>query len=102
MTVVVPVYVFAPLNVHVPVPLLVTEVPVPLPSDIDTTSPKYLRDKYAIVGVGETDYMRGSGRTTRALATWAVAELSYRLFEVRFLALKARFTPGRAPALSPA
>jgi peptidoglycan/LPS O-acetylase OafA/YrhL len=37
-----------------------------------------------------------------ALATWAVAELSYRLFEVRFLALKARFTPGRAPALSPA
>jgi acetyl-CoA acetyltransferase len=45
---------------------------VPLPSDVDTTSPKYLRDKYAIVGVGETAYMRGSGRTTRALATWAV------------------------------
>src|SRR5437660_10561373 len=45
---------------------------VPLPSDIDTTSPKYLRDKYAIVGVGETEYMRGSGKTTRALATWAV------------------------------
>ena len=34
--------------------------------------PKYLRDKYAIVGVGETTYTRGSGRTTRALGTWAV------------------------------
>src|SRR5207237_8636845 len=45
---------------------------VPLPTDIDTTSPKFLRDKYAIVGVGETAYMRGSGRTTRVLATWAV------------------------------
>src|SRR5215467_14986623 len=45
---------------------------MPLPSDIDATSPKYLRDKYAIVGVGETEYMRGSGKTTRALATWAV------------------------------
>jgi peptidoglycan/LPS O-acetylase OafA/YrhL len=28
-----------------------------------------------------------------ALGTWALAELSYRLFEVRFLALKARFAP---------
>ena len=45
---------------------------MPLPSNIDTTSPKYLRDKYAIVGVGETTYMRGSAQTTRALATWAV------------------------------
>src|SRR5580692_2090840 len=45
---------------------------MPLPTDIDATSPKYLRDKYAIVGVGETEYMRGSGKTTRALATWAV------------------------------
>src|ERR1700753_2345538 len=34
--------------------------------------PKYLRDKYAIVGVGETTYTRGSGITTRALGTWAV------------------------------
>jgi acetyl-CoA acetyltransferase len=48
------------------------EDPSPLPSDIDATTPKHLRDKYAIVGVGETAYMRGSGRTTRALATWAV------------------------------
>src|SRR5881628_551002 len=45
---------------------------MPLPADTDTTSPKYLRDKYAIVGVGETTYTRGSGVTTRALGTWAV------------------------------
>ncbi|TBR27387.1 MAG: hypothetical protein EPO10_18390, partial [Reyranella sp.] len=43
-----------------------------MPAETDTTSPKYLRDKYAIVGVGETAYMRGSGMTTRALGTWAV------------------------------
>ncbi len=40
--------------------------------DIDATIPKYLRDKYAIVGVGETTYTRGSGMTTRALGTWAI------------------------------
>jgi acetyl-CoA acetyltransferase len=46
---------------------------MPMPtSEVDATSPKFLRDKYAIVGVGETKYMRGSGKTTRALATWAV------------------------------
>src|SRR5690348_11339880 len=45
---------------------------MPMPNETDTTSPKYLRDKYAIVGVGETTYMRGSGMTTRALGTWAV------------------------------
>ncbi len=44
----------------------------PLTADVDATSPKYLRDKYAIVGVGETPYMRGSGISTRALGTWAV------------------------------
>ena len=43
-----------------------------LTGDIDASSGKFLRDKYAIVGVGETTYMRGSGVTTRALATWAV------------------------------
>jgi acetyl-CoA acetyltransferase len=43
-----------------------------LHAEIDATSPKHLRDKYAIVGVGETTYMRGSGITTRALGTWAV------------------------------
>ena len=46
---------------------------MPLPrSEVDATTPKYLRDKYAIVGVGETTYTRGSGRTTRALGSWAV------------------------------
>src|SRR5260221_11633396 len=46
---------------------------MPLPSsDADTSTPKYLRDKYAIGGVGETTYTRGSGKTTRAVATWAV------------------------------
>src|SRR6201993_1555608 len=45
---------------------------MPLPADTDSTTPKYLRDKYAIVGVGETTYTRGSGKTTRALGTWAV------------------------------
>lgn len=40
--------------------------------DIDATTPKHLRDKYAIVGVGESTYTRGSGLTTRALGTWAV------------------------------
>ena len=28
---------------------------MPLPADTDVSTPKYLRDKYAIVGVGETD-----------------------------------------------
>lgn len=41
-------------------------------NDVDATSNRYLRGKYAIVGVGETQYMRGSGRTTRALGTEAV------------------------------
>ena len=40
--------------------------------DVDTSSPRSLRDRYAIVGVGETAYMRGSGVTTRALGTTAV------------------------------
>lgn len=41
-------------------------------SDTDATTPKYLRNKYAIVGVGETTYRRGSTETTRNLATWAI------------------------------
>src|ERR1700691_2115913 len=46
---------------------------MPLPhQEVDGTTPKYLRDKYAIVGVGETTYTRGSDTTTRALGTWAV------------------------------
>jgi acetyl-CoA acetyltransferase len=34
--------------------------------------PGGLRDKYCIVGVGETEYSRNSGRTTRAMAVEAV------------------------------
>src|SRR5262244_2734037 len=46
---------------------------MPLPrEDVDATTPRFLRDKYAVVGVGETAYMRGSDMTTRALATIAV------------------------------
>ena len=35
-------------------------------------TPIHLRDKYTIVGVGETPYLRGSGKTTRALANLAI------------------------------
>ena len=45
---------------------------MPLPADTDASTPKHLRDKYAIVGVGETPYTRGSGKTTRAMGTFAV------------------------------
>jgi acetyl-CoA acetyltransferase len=41
-------------------------------SEIDASSQKFLRGKYAICGVGETSYRRGSDETTRALATWAI------------------------------
>ena len=41
-------------------------------SDTDASTPKFLRNKYAIVGVGETPYRRGSQETTRNLATWAI------------------------------
>lgn len=41
-------------------------------SSIDATTESFLRNKYAIVGVGETSYRRGSEETTRNLATWAV------------------------------
>jgi acetyl-CoA acetyltransferase len=40
--------------------------------EADASTPRFLRDKYAIVGVGETTYTRGSDRTTRALGTWAL------------------------------
>ncbi|MCP4222948.1 MAG: hypothetical protein GY773_06370, partial [Actinomycetia bacterium] len=39
---------------------------------IDATTEPFLRNKYAIVGVGETTYRRGSQETTRNLATWAL------------------------------
>jgi len=41
-------------------------------SDIDASTPRFLRGRYAIVGVGETTYRRGSSETTRNLATWAI------------------------------
>jgi acetyl-CoA acetyltransferase len=43
-----------------------------MPSEIEASSGGALCDRYAIVGVGETSYVRGSGKTTRALATWAI------------------------------
>ena len=39
---------------------------------MDSHMETYLRNKYAIVGIGETAYLRGAGRTTRALANTAV------------------------------
>jgi acetyl-CoA acetyltransferase len=45
---------------------------MPQPGEIEATSAPHLRDRYAIAGVGETAYVRGSGRTTRALATAAI------------------------------
>jgi acetyl-CoA acetyltransferase len=45
---------------------------MPMPENIEGTTPKYLRDKYAVVGVGETEYRRGSTSSTRAMATQAV------------------------------
>ena len=41
-------------------------------SDIDAASGRHLRGKYAIVGIGETTYTRGSGTTTRAMGTHAI------------------------------
>src|ERR671918_3077937 len=41
-------------------------------SEIDATSRGALRDRYAIVGIGETSYVGGAGKPTRALATWAI------------------------------
>jgi len=41
-------------------------------AETDVSTPKFLRDKYAIIGVGETAYTRGMGRTTRWMATQAV------------------------------
>lgn len=38
----------------------------------DATTSTSLRDKYAIVGVGETEYSRNSGRNTRAMAVEAI------------------------------
>jgi len=45
---------------------------MPLPADVDTSSPRHLSDNYAIVGVGEITYTCGSRMTTRSLGTCAV------------------------------
>ncbi len=41
-------------------------------TEIEGTTPRFLRDRYAIVGVGETAYTRDSGRTTRHMAVEAM------------------------------
>jgi hypothetical protein len=39
---------------------------MPLPrEDVDATTPQFLRDKYAVVGVGETAFTRGSNMIQR-------------------------------------
>ena len=42
-------------------------------TEIEATSGKHLAGRYAVVGVGETPYSRGGGRSTRAMATTAIA-----------------------------
>lgn len=44
----------------------------PRQSDTDVGTAAALRDRYAIVGIGETGYSRASGMTTRALAVHAI------------------------------
>ena len=41
-------------------------------TDQDSSTPRYLRDRYAVIGVGETAYTRDSGRTTRHMGVEAV------------------------------
>lgn len=41
---------------------------------MDVGTSRALRDKYAVVGVGETAYVRGAGRTTRSMAREAVSK----------------------------
>ncbi len=43
-------------------------------SDVDASSGKHLAGKYAIAGIGETAYLRGSNRTTRSMATEAISK----------------------------
>ena len=40
--------------------------------DVETSTSKHLRGKYAICGIGETSYRRGSDQSTRSLATMAI------------------------------
>ena len=41
-------------------------------SDVDASTARHLAGKYAVAGIGETPYMRGSQYSTRSLATWAI------------------------------
>ena len=45
---------------------------MPASTETDASTNKFLRAKYAICGIGETSYRRGSEESTRNLATWAV------------------------------
>ncbi len=45
---------------------------MPLFEDHDASTTRAMRDRYAIVGVGETAYVKGAGRSTRSMATEAV------------------------------
>lgn len=45
---------------------------MPASTETDASTNKFLRGKYAICGIGETSYRRGSEESTRNLATWAV------------------------------
>ncbi len=40
--------------------------------DMEATMSRTLRNRYAICGVGETTYRRGSEHSTRSMATWAI------------------------------
>ena len=42
-------------------------------NEIETSTNRHLRGKYAICGIGETSYRRGSEQSTRALASWALS-----------------------------
>ncbi|SVB92255.1 uncharacterized protein METZ01_LOCUS245109, partial [marine metagenome] len=46
---------------------------MPPSTDTDASTNKFLRGKYAVCGIGETSYRRGSEESTRNLATWAVS-----------------------------
>jgi peptidoglycan/LPS O-acetylase OafA/YrhL len=53
---------------------------------------------FVLMGLGAAGIMSGfSTFVGTTLGAWAVAEMSYRFFEIRFLALKARFSPATSP-----
>ena len=56
-------------------------------ADLVADTPRGLRGKYAIVGVGETGYSRGTDVTTRVHATRAIRAAINREERDRFLEL---------------